>query len=88
MIKLEFSYSQGESKKRTVMLSAIMRRQPTVVFLVLAAAAWFDSPAEGHVALTFPPARQYDLDFLDSTRTRAPCGMPKGESEYGYGDIQ
>ncbi len=62
------------------MHSAIMRRQPSVVFLVLAAAAaWFDSPAEGHVALTFPPARQYDLDFLDSTRTRAPCGMPKGE---------
>jgi hypothetical protein len=70
------------------MHSAIMRRQPSVVFLVLAAAAWFDSPAEGHVALTFPPARQYDLDFLDSTRTRAPCGMPKGELEYGYGDIQ
>ena len=36
-------------------------------------------PSAGHVALTFPPARQYDLDFLDSTRTRPPCGMPKGE---------
>lgn len=33
----------------------------------------------GHVALTFPPARQYDLDFLDNGRTHAPCGMPKGE---------
>lgn len=33
----------------------------------------------GHVALTFPPARQYDLDFLDNGRTKAPCGMPKGE---------
>lgn len=32
-----------------------------------------------HVSLTFPPARKYDLDFLDSFRTRAPCGMPPGE---------
>ncbi|KAH0998429.1 hypothetical protein HUJ05_006825, partial [Dendroctonus ponderosae] len=34
--------------------------------------------SEGHVALVFPPARKYDLDFLDSSRTKAPCGMPKG----------
>lgn len=33
-----------------------------------------------HVALTFPPARKYDLDFLDNSRTKGPCGMPKGES--------
>ena len=33
----------------------------------------------GHVALTFPPARKYDLDFLDNSRTPEPCGMPKGE---------
>jgi len=32
-----------------------------------------------HVGLTFPPARKYDLDFLDNVRTPAPCGMPKGE---------
>ncbi|XP_061384791.1 uncharacterized protein LOC116773511 isoform X2 [Danaus plexippus] len=32
----------------------------------------------GHVALTFPPARKYDLDFLDNSRTKPPCGMPKG----------
>lgn len=31
-----------------------------------------------HVALTFPPARKYDLDFLDNSRTPPPCGMPKG----------
>ncbi|CAG7730586.1 unnamed protein product [Allacma fusca] len=31
-----------------------------------------------HVGLTFPPARRYDLDFLDKIRTKAPCGMPKG----------
>uniref|UniRef100_A0A182X6C0 Uncharacterized protein n=1 Tax=Anopheles quadriannulatus TaxID=34691 RepID=A0A182X6C0_ANOQN len=35
-------------------------------------------PAEAHVALTFPPARKYDLDFLDNSRTKPPCGMPKG----------
>lgn len=31
-----------------------------------------------HVALTFPPARKLDLDFLDFFRTKMPCGMPKG----------
>ena len=36
--------------------------------------------ALGHVSLTFPPARKYDLDFLDNSRTKGPCGMPKGES--------
>lgn len=31
----------------------------------------------GHVGLTFPPARKFDLDFLDKIRTKPPCGMPK-----------
>lgn len=35
---------------------------------------------EAHVALTFPPARKYDLDFLDNSRTKGPCGMPKGNT--------
>lgn len=34
---------------------------------------------QAHVALTFPPARKYDLDFLDTFRTDTPCGMPKGD---------
>jgi len=33
-----------------------------------------------HVSLIFPPARKYDLDFLDKFRTTGPCGgMPKGD---------
>ena len=36
--------------------------------------------AHGHVALLFPPARVYDLDFLDNFRTKGPCGMPKGKN--------
>ena len=35
--------------------------------------------ALAHVSLTFPPARNYPLDFLDSVRTKGPCGMPKGK---------
>jgi len=35
-----------------------------------------------HVALTYPPARKYDLDFLDNSRTKGPCGMPKGEYSF------
>lgn len=37
---------------------------------------------EAHVALTFPPARKYDLDFLDNSRTKGPCGMPKGKISF------
>ena len=37
------------------------------------------TPIWAHVGLTFPPARQYDLDFLDNVRTKPPCGMPKGK---------
>ncbi|XP_073993780.1 DOMON-like domain-containing protein nahoda isoform X1 [Rhodnius prolixus] len=36
------------------------------------------SATQAHISLTFPPARKYDLDFLDNGRTKAPCGMPKG----------
>ena len=34
--------------------------------------------ATSHVRLTFPPARQYALDFLDNVRSPTPCGMPIG----------
>ena len=45
----------------------------------VAALALLLGPAAAHVSLTFPPARNYPLDFLDSARTRGPCGMPKGK---------
>jgi hypothetical protein len=47
-----------------------------LVLLVLTLAG---DVARGHVALTFPRARPYDLDFLDNARTPGPCGMPKGQ---------
>ena len=31
----------------------------------------------GHIRLSHPPARYPALDFLDSARTQAPCGVPK-----------
>ncbi|XP_040570734.1 uncharacterized protein [Lepeophtheirus salmonis] len=37
------------------------------------------NPCRGHVALVFPPARKYELDFLDAFRTKTPCGMGKGD---------
>ena len=37
-----------------------------------------------HVSLTFPPARDLNLDFLDNIRTAAPCGMPKGEPKMSF----
>ncbi|GFG39422.1 hypothetical protein Cfor_08371, partial [Coptotermes formosanus] len=44
------------------------------LFLVFLASCDF---TVAHVALTYPPARKYDLDFLDNSRTKGPCGMPK-----------
>uniref|UniRef100_A0A914W6B2 Uncharacterized protein n=1 Tax=Plectus sambesii TaxID=2011161 RepID=A0A914W6B2_9BILA len=32
---------------------------------------------KSHVVLTFPPARYPPLDFLDSSTTVGPCGVPK-----------
>lgn len=46
------------------------------VILVVGGLLW--RTIDAHVALTFPPARTYDLDFLDNVRTKGPCGMPKG----------
>nr|ARK19817.1 monooxygenase DBH-like protein [Ampulex compressa] len=48
------------------------------VLLLSLIAISFDE-AFGHVALTFPKARKYDLDFLDNRRTPGPCGMPRGD---------
>jgi hypothetical protein len=47
-----------------------------IALYVLAA---FQEAVYAHVALTYPPARKYDLDFLDNSRTKGPCGMPKGK---------
>jgi hypothetical protein len=52
-----------------------------LILLVLATCSYL---ACGHVALTFPPARKYDLDFLDNSRTPAPCGMPKGSVKTSF----
>ena len=56
-----------------------MGKSRAFVALAVAMAAQWVCVTDGHVALTFPAARQYDLDFLDNLRTKAPCGMPKGK---------
>ena len=35
-------------------------------------------PGQSHVSLKYPPARDIDLDFLDSVRTSGDCGMEPG----------
>ncbi|XP_046426877.1 uncharacterized protein LOC124183003 isoform X4 [Neodiprion fabricii] len=54
------------------------RTTRTLLFVLVLGVALFKS-AKGHVALTFPHARKYDLDFLDNARTPGPCGMPRGD---------
>ena len=50
----------------------------TLVFVIIHVCLWTTHLSWAHVALTYPPARSYDLDFLDNSRTKGPCGMPKG----------
>lgn len=45
----------------------------------LAVVACAVAGVSAHMALTYPAARKYDLDFLDNSRTKGPCGMPKGK---------
>ncbi|XP_073961160.1 uncharacterized protein isoform X2 [Choristoneura fumiferana] len=52
--------------------------------LTLCVVACCVASALGHVALTYPPARRYDLDFLDNVRTKPPCGMPKGSLKTSF----
>lgn len=59
--------------------SSSSRKIATVLFVAVVTLALLVDQTVGHVALTFPPARKYDLDFLDNSRTKGPCGMPKGE---------
>ena len=61
----------------------LWRRADGMAVRTLLTAVWLlagllVNPGEGHVALTFPPARPIRLDFLDSVRTKPPCGVPKG----------
>jgi len=54
-----------------------LARPPLAAWLVILALVLVHG-AHAHVALTYPPARRLDLDFLDNARTPGPCGMPKG----------
>lgn len=59
------------------------RRPISAVWPLLLLAIWSEV-SQAHVALTFPPARQPALDFLDSGRTPPPCGVPKGIPRHSY----
>lgn len=52
-----------------------MASQQCLVIVLVISSVLISSTC-GHVALTYPPARKYDLDFLDNSRTPGPCGMP------------
>lgn len=67
--------------KRGEGVSAAIRYATALGLALLAASCCLQLQlgVEAHVALTYPPARALDLDFLDNSRTKAPCGMPKGK---------
>ena len=48
------------------------------VLAVVAVVVMVVGEVSGHVSLRFPPARKYDIDFLDSFRTVGDCGMEEG----------
>lgn len=68
--KVTRSCLKMSSSTRTMIMSGL-------ILLVLAIVSFRE--VQGHVALTFPRARKYDLDFLDNARTPGPCGMPRGK---------
>ena len=59
--------------KKNIFIGVVNTHKKTfynmIQVLLLAAVASYILPTEGHVALTFPPARKYDLDFLDTARS-------------------
>ena len=65
----------GENKMKLATTSRCFFPVTVLVVVVL-----LIDTCQGHVGLTFPPARKYDLDFLDNVRTKPPCGMPKGKT--------
>lgn len=60
-------------------MSPLRDAKCTLLAVILFVSSWNIPLISGHVALTYPPARKYDLDFLDNSRTKGPCGMPKGK---------
>ena len=64
---------KGPKKKNFVMSPPML-----LLLLLLSASSW--PPAESHVSLTFPPARKYQLDFLDTLRWVGLPGLPRGKA--------
>ncbi|KAK2138124.1 hypothetical protein NP493_2g24087 [Ridgeia piscesae] len=48
------------------------------LFVFILVGATFVDESSAHVRLTYPPAREFALDFLDNVRTDPPCGMEAG----------
>lgn len=69
----------SSSASSSVAASAMLNFHNYLLVLAFIAITAYIQFADCHVALTYPPARQYDLDFLDNSRTKGPCGMPKGK---------
>ncbi len=66
----------GRKEPRRTLLSGVKLGPFSLILMCL---VFMVPVSESHVGLTFPPARKYDLDFLDNIRTKPPCGMPKGK---------
>lgn len=69
----------SSSASSSAAASAMLNFHNYLLVLAFIAVTAYIQFADCHVALTYPPARQYDLDFLDNSRTKGPCGMPKGK---------
>ncbi|KAF4526138.1 hypothetical protein B566_EDAN012449, partial [Ephemera danica] len=68
--------ADSETKETALAMARWWRHSSvTQVALVLVVLQW--TTCSAHVALTYPAARKFDLDFLDNSRTKGPCGMPK-----------
>ena len=59
-----------------------------IIMLAPVLVASFVLYVQGHVSLTFPPARTYAWDFLDNARTPRPCGVSTYAGEHAGGHVE
>ena len=77
----ELLYSFNIAYNQVVSTDLCAMAYSSRIFVFTFVAAMLLSQCSAHVRMTYPPARQYALDFLDNVRTDPPCGMEAGKHD-------
>lgn len=74
MFVIKVSITHHAKRQAVLMLVTYCSTACRMLFILL---CLLPTICYAHVALTFPQARYPPLDFLDTARTSAPCGVPR-----------